>query len=99
VLDVLAGTILTRLGLPGLMPLPWGQTLTIFVYSLTACLGLNDALKVALIQWLVIRARAEQPVDSAPRSPTENSASPFVPRSSRRMLKKFGKGHFFERES
>ena len=67
VLDVLAGTILTRLGLPGLMPLPWGQTLTIFVYSLTACLGLNDALKVALIQWLVIRARAEQPVDSAPQ--------------------------------
>jgi H+-transporting ATPase len=62
-LDVLVGTILTRLGLPGLMPLPWGQTLTIFVYSLMACLGLNDALKVALIKRLVFKARAKKPVD------------------------------------
>jgi len=51
-LDVLAGTILTRLGLPGLMPLPWGQALSIFIYASIACLGLNDTLKVALIKRL-----------------------------------------------
>jgi magnesium-transporting ATPase (P-type) len=62
-LDILAGTLLTRLGLPGLMPLPWGRTLTIFVYSMMACLGLNDTLKVALIKWRVIKARAKKPVD------------------------------------
>ncbi len=54
-LDVLAGTILTRLGLPGLMPLPWGQTFAIFAYSMIACLGLNDTLKVAMIKRLVLK--------------------------------------------
>jgi plasma-membrane proton-efflux P-type ATPase len=50
------GTVLTRLGLPGLMPLPWWQTLAIFVYAMVACLLVNDALKVAMIRWRVPRA-------------------------------------------
>ena len=32
VADAITGTILTRVGLPGLMPLPWWQTLAVFVY-------------------------------------------------------------------
>ncbi len=49
----LAGTALTLVGLPGLRPLPWGQTFAIFAYALVACLVVNDALKVALIKWRV----------------------------------------------
>lgn len=30
--DVFTGTILTLMGLPGLMPLPWLQTIIIFSY-------------------------------------------------------------------
>jgi plasma-membrane proton-efflux P-type ATPase len=52
-LDALTGTILTRVGLPGLKPLPWGHTLAIFGYAMVACLGFNDALKVWMIRWLV----------------------------------------------
>ncbi|MBI3431289.1 MAG: plasma-membrane proton-efflux P-type ATPase [Hydrogenophilales bacterium] len=55
---VLIGTTLTRLDLPGLMPLPWRQTLAIFVYATVACLVVNDALKVALIKWRVPAAVA-----------------------------------------
>jgi H+-transporting ATPase len=51
--DMLIGTILSFVGLPGLMPLPWGQTLAIFCYALVSCLVVNDAIKVALIKWLV----------------------------------------------
>jgi magnesium-transporting ATPase (P-type) len=51
--DALTGTILTRVGLPGLMPLPWRQTLAIFVYSMVSCLVLNDTVKVAMIKWRV----------------------------------------------
>ena len=51
VADVLAGTALTRVGLPGLVALPWRQTLAIFGFALVACLAVNDALKVALIRW------------------------------------------------
>jgi hypothetical protein len=47
--DPLAGTILTRVGLPGLMPLPWGQTLAIFAYAMVSCLVVNDAVKVVMI--------------------------------------------------
>lgn len=32
--DALVGTTLTHVGLPGLMPLPWWQTLGIFTYAL-----------------------------------------------------------------
>ena len=51
VADALAGTVLTFVGLPGLMPLPPWQTLVIFVYSMVSCLVINDALKVAMIRW------------------------------------------------
>jgi hypothetical protein len=51
-LDVLAGTILTRLGFSDFSRLPWGQTLAIFAYSMVACLVVNDTLKVALIKRL-----------------------------------------------
>jgi len=51
--DVLIGTVLTFVGLPGLMPLPWWQTLAIFAYAMVACLVVNDAVKVAMIKWRV----------------------------------------------
>ncbi|HVY31980.1 MAG TPA: plasma-membrane proton-efflux P-type ATPase [Polyangiaceae bacterium] len=53
--DVLVGTILTSVGLPGLMPLPWWQTLAIFVLAMVSCLGVNDTLKVALLESWVRR--------------------------------------------
>jgi H+-transporting ATPase len=65
--DALVGTILTFVGLPGLMPLPWWQTLAIFVYAMVACLGVNDAVKVAMIKWRVISAGAKKPVDMTPQ--------------------------------
>jgi H+-transporting ATPase len=58
VADVLIGTILTFVGLPGLMPLPWWQTLAVFGYALVSCLAVNDALKVAMIRWRVPSAVA-----------------------------------------
>jgi H+-transporting ATPase len=60
--DAITGTILTRVGLPGLMPLPWWQTLVVFVYAIVSCLVLNDAVKVAMIKWRV-PAVARKPVD------------------------------------
>jgi magnesium-transporting ATPase (P-type) len=56
--DAVTGTALTRIGLPGLMPLPWTQTLVIFVYAAVACLVVNDAAKVAMIKWRVPSAVA-----------------------------------------
>ena len=56
--DALIGTALTLVGIPSLTPLPWWQTLTIFGYSLVACLGVNDAIKVAMIKWRVPAAVA-----------------------------------------
>jgi H+-transporting ATPase len=56
--NMLMGTILTYMGLPGLMPLPWWQTLTIFGYALVSCLMVNDAIKVAMIRWRVPMAVA-----------------------------------------
>jgi H+-transporting ATPase len=50
VADTLAGIVLTRVGLPGLMPLPWWQILTILGYSMIVCFGVNDAVKVAIIK-------------------------------------------------
>jgi plasma-membrane proton-efflux P-type ATPase len=61
--DALAGTILTRTGLPGFSPLPWSQVLAIFAYAMVSCLGVNDALKVAMIKWRVLNVRARKPVD------------------------------------
>ena len=51
--DALVGTILTFVGLPGLLPLPWWQTLTIFIYAMVSCLVVNDAVKVVMIKRLV----------------------------------------------
>ena len=51
--DVLTGTVLTFVGLRGLVALPWWQTFAVFGYAMVACLVVNDALKVALIRWRV----------------------------------------------
>ena len=48
--DVLTGTVLTFVGLSDLVPLPWWQTLSVFAFAMVACLGVNDAVKVAMIQ-------------------------------------------------
>ena len=56
--DAFAGTALTLVGIPGLAPLAWWQTLTIFGYAMIACLIVNDALKVAMIKWRVPSAAA-----------------------------------------
>ena len=55
---VIEGTVLTFAGLPGLLPLPWGQTLAIFAYAMVSCLIVNDAAKVAMIKWLITTAAA-----------------------------------------
>lgn len=55
---VLVGTVLTRVGLPGLMPLPGWQTLAIFAYAMVSCLIVNDTVKVAMIKWRVPAAVA-----------------------------------------
>ncbi|MBZ5675696.1 MAG: plasma-membrane proton-efflux P-type ATPase [Acidobacteriia bacterium] len=51
--DAIAGTVLTLLGIPGLAPLPWWQTLSILGYAMFACLVVNDGIKVGLIRWRV----------------------------------------------
>jgi plasma-membrane proton-efflux P-type ATPase len=56
--DALMGTVLTLVGLPGLKPLPWWQTLAVFFYAMASCLVLNDALKVAMIRWRIPAAVA-----------------------------------------
>jgi plasma-membrane proton-efflux P-type ATPase len=54
----LIGTVLTFVGIPGLMPLPESLTLLIFTYAMVACLLLNDTLKVVMIRWRVPAALA-----------------------------------------
>lgn len=48
---IFIGTAITYLGLPQLTPLPWWQTLMILVYTMTFCLTVNDAIKVAMLTW------------------------------------------------
>jgi plasma-membrane proton-efflux P-type ATPase len=60
--EVLAGTILTFVKLPGLLPLPWWQTLAIFGYAMVCCLLVNDGLKVMMIKRFVPNAVAETTV-------------------------------------
>jgi hypothetical protein len=67
VAEVLVGTILTRVGLPGLMPLPWTQTRAIFAFAMVSCLVVNDAGKVAMIKRLGLNAVAKKPVDVTPQ--------------------------------
>ncbi len=54
----LMGTALTFVGLPGLLPLPWWQTLAILAYAMFSCVVVNDAVKVAMIKWRVPTAVA-----------------------------------------
>jgi len=56
--DALIGTLLTRIGLPGLRPLPWPQMAATFAYALVSCLAVNDAVKVMMIRWRVPTAVA-----------------------------------------
>ncbi len=51
--EVIVGTALTRVGLPGLASLPWWQTLAILGYAMVSCLVVNDAVKVAMVRWRV----------------------------------------------
>jgi H+-transporting ATPase len=51
--DVVVGTALTRIGLPGLAPLRWSDTVAVFAYAAFSCLAVNDAVKVAMIKWRV----------------------------------------------
>jgi len=67
VADALTGTVLTFVGLPGLKPLPWWQTLAVFLYAMLVCLGVNDAVKVAMIRWRVLDVLAKHPVDVTPQ--------------------------------
>jgi H+-transporting ATPase len=47
------GTALTLIGLSDFTPLPWWQIIALFAYAMISCLGVNDALKVALIKWRI----------------------------------------------
>lgn len=58
VVDALTGTLLTRVGLPGLLPLPWAQMFAIFVYAFVSCLVVNDAVKGVMIRWRIPTAVA-----------------------------------------
>jgi len=49
--EAVIGTILTRIGLPGLSALPWPQIGMILAWAAVSCLVVNDAVKVALIKW------------------------------------------------
>ena len=51
--ELVVGTVLTLVGLPGFAPLPWWQTLAIFAYAMLLCLVVNDAVKVAMIKWRI----------------------------------------------
>jgi magnesium-transporting ATPase (P-type) len=66
--EVLTGTGLIFVGIPGLAPLPGWQMLVIFAYAMVACLVVNDAVKVALIKWRIPSAVAGVPVDETPQS-------------------------------
>ena len=51
--ELLVGSGLTLVGIPGLAPLPWSQMVTILTYAIVACLVVNDGVKVAMIKWRV----------------------------------------------
>ena len=53
------GTVLTHVGLSGLTPVPWLQTLALFAYAMLACLVVNDAIKVLMVKRLVHAATDE----------------------------------------
>jgi magnesium-transporting ATPase (P-type) len=49
-LDAFAGTALTVVGIPGLMPVPWRQTVFVFISAMTCSLLINDVVKAALFR-------------------------------------------------
>jgi len=59
--------LLTVVGLPGFTPLPWSQTLALFVYAMVSCLILNDTLKVAMIRWRVPDTEVGKQADATPQ--------------------------------
>jgi H+-transporting ATPase len=67
--DIVIGTALTYAGLPGLMPLPWWQTVAVLAYAMLACLLVNDTVKVVSMRWLLPWARMTQPPSRAPHAP------------------------------
>jgi len=75
VADTLIGTLLTRVGLPGLMPLPWLQTIAIFGYAMASCLLVNDAVKVAMIKRIapaIAGAAVEFTSQTNPQAPSHD---------------------------
>ena len=49
-LDGVAGTVLTVIGIPGLTPVPWQQTVFVFLAAMACALVVNDVVKVALFR-------------------------------------------------
>jgi plasma-membrane proton-efflux P-type ATPase len=49
VLDAVVGTFLSTIGIPGLAPLPWTQTVFVCSYAMIFALLINDVLKVAMM--------------------------------------------------
>lgn len=48
--DAVVGTVISTVGVPGLAPLPWTQTLFVFGYALIFGLLVNDVLKVTMMR-------------------------------------------------
>jgi plasma-membrane proton-efflux P-type ATPase len=65
--DALIGTMMTLVGIPDLVALPWWQPLAIFGYAMVACLGVNDALKVGMVRWRVPESVAGKHMDLTPQ--------------------------------
>jgi len=61
--EVVVGTILTFVGLPGLRPLPWTEVLAVFTFAMVSCLVVNDAVKVAMMERRALGATATKPAD------------------------------------
>ena len=55
-LDAVVGTALSTIGVPGLAPLPWVETLAVFGYAMICCLLVNDLLKAALTKRVGLQA-------------------------------------------
>ena len=49
-LDGVAGTALTVVGIPGLTPVPWGQTAFVFSVAMICSLVINDFAKAVLFR-------------------------------------------------
>ncbi len=50
VANAVGGTLLTFVHLPGLVPLPWRQTMLVFGFAMVSCLVVNDAMKALMIR-------------------------------------------------